>query len=100
MRARGESCSDWRAAEAMAPADIERLADEDEGALPAGWESTVDVGLPERRESIHIRLDPDVLRWFRAHGPGYQTRINAVLRAFVQARRRAEQGKKSEPQMH
>jgi uncharacterized protein (DUF4415 family) len=31
-----------------------------------------------------------VLDWFRAHGPGYQTRINAVLRAFVQARRGAE----------
>jgi uncharacterized protein (DUF4415 family) len=90
MRARGESRSDWQAAEAMAPADIERLADEEDGALPAGWESTVDVGLPERREPIHIRLDPEVLRWFKAHGPGYQTRINAVLRAFVQARQRAE----------
>ena len=77
MRARGESRSDWQAAEAMAPADIERLADEEDGALPAGWESTVDVGLPERREPIHIRLDPEVLRWFKAHGPGYQTRINA-----------------------
>ena len=33
MRARGESRSDWRAAEAMASADIERLADEEDGAL-------------------------------------------------------------------
>ncbi len=90
MRARGESRSDWRPAEAMARDDIERLADEEDGALPAGWESTVDVGLPERRQPIHIRLDPEVLRWFKAHGPGYQTRINAVLRAFVQARQRAE----------
>jgi len=67
MRARGESRSDWRAAEAMARADIERLAD----ALPAGWESTVDVGLPEQRQPIHIRLDPEVLHWFKVRGPGY-----------------------------
>jgi hypothetical protein len=33
----------------MAPADIARLADGEDGALPAGWESTVDVGLPEQR---------------------------------------------------
>jgi uncharacterized protein (DUF4415 family) len=72
-------------------ADIARLADEDDGELPAGWESTVDIGLPERRQAIHIRLDPEVLRWFKAFGRGYQTRINAVLRAFVQARQRAEQ---------
>ena len=91
-RARGESRSDWQAAEAMARADIERLADEDDGELPPGWKSTVDIGLPERRQAIHIRLDPEVLRWFKAHGPGYQTRINAVLRAFVQARQRAEGG--------
>ena len=90
MRARGESGGDWAAAEAMARADIERLADEDDGGMPAGWESTVDIGLPERRQAVHIRLDPQVLRWFKAHGPGYQTRINAVLRAFVQARQRAE----------
>jgi uncharacterized protein (DUF4415 family) len=90
MRARGESQSDWQAAEAMARADIERLADEDDGEPPQGWESTVDIGLPERRQAIHIRIDPEVLRWFKAHGPGYQTRINAVLRAFVQARQRAE----------
>lgn len=90
MRAGGESRSDWQAAEAMASADIERLADEEDGALPVGWESKVDVGLPERRQPIHIRLDPEVLRWFKAHGPGYQTRINAVLRAFVEARQRAE----------
>jgi len=35
-------------------------------------------------------LDPDVLDWFKAPGAGYQTRINAVLRAIVHARRRAD----------
>jgi uncharacterized protein (DUF4415 family) len=35
------------------------------------------------KQAVSIRLDPDVIGWFRAQGPGYQTRINAVLRAFV-----------------
>ncbi|MBX9701385.1 MAG: BrnA antitoxin family protein [Acetobacteraceae bacterium] len=90
MRARGELRSDWQAAEAMSREEIERLAEEDDGPLPAGWESTVEIGIPPRKEPVHIRLDADVLAWFRAHGPGYQTRINAVLRAFVQARQLAE----------
>ena len=34
-----------------------------------------------------LRLDPDVLAWFRNAGRGYQTRINAVLRAFVEAQK-------------
>ena len=37
------------------------------------------------KESISLRIDPDVLAWFKAQGPGYQTRINAVLRAFRDA---------------
>jgi uncharacterized protein (DUF4415 family) len=44
-------------------------------------------GLPAapRKEAISLRLDADVLDWFRARGPGYQTRINAVLRAYKDA---------------
>jgi uncharacterized protein (DUF4415 family) len=34
------------------------------------------------KASVSLRLDADVLAWFKAQGPGYQTRINAVLRAF------------------
>ena len=37
------------------------------------------------KESVSLRLDADVLAWFRASGAGYQTRINAVLRAFKEA---------------
>jgi uncharacterized protein (DUF4415 family) len=39
------------------------------------------------KESVSLRLDADVLEWFRASGTGYQTRINAVLRAFKEAAR-------------
>jgi uncharacterized protein (DUF4415 family) len=37
------------------------------------------------KSSISLRLDRDVLEWFKAQGPGYQTRINTVLRAFRDA---------------
>ncbi len=44
-------------------------------------------GLPKspRKAPISLRVDPEVLDWFKAQGPGYQTRINAVLRAFMEA---------------
>jgi uncharacterized protein (DUF4415 family) len=88
--ARLKSETDWGKVDATGREEIERQADEDDGPLPAGWESTVVIGVPEPRQSIHIRLDTDVLRWFKAQGPGYQTRINAVLKAFVAAKRREE----------
>jgi uncharacterized protein (DUF4415 family) len=37
------------------------------------------------KESLSLRLDADVVRWFKSQGPGYQTRMNAVLRAFKDA---------------
>jgi uncharacterized protein (DUF4415 family) len=90
MRQQGTTRSDWAATEQMTSAEVERLADEDDGPLPEGWESTVEIGLPEPAQPVNIRLDAAVLRWFKARGPGYQTRINTVLRAFVRARQRAE----------
>ncbi len=37
------------------------------------------------KQRLAIRLDPDVIAWFKAQGRGYQTRMNAVLRAYVHA---------------
>lgn len=41
--------------------------------------------LPEPKTAVTIRLDHQVLNWFKAKGPGYQTRINALLRAYMEA---------------
>ena len=38
-----------------------------------------------RKSAISLRVDPEVLNWFKAQGPGYQTRMNAVLRAYKDA---------------
>ncbi len=43
------------------------------------------VRMPKPKELVSIRIDNDVLEWFRHKGHKYQTRINAVLRSYVQA---------------
>jgi len=91
MRARGEFRTDWARVKAMTQEEVERLADEEDGPLPEGWESTIVLGIPEPKKGVHFRLDQAVLRWFKAQGPGYQTRINAVLRAFVETKQQGEQ---------
>jgi uncharacterized protein (DUF4415 family) len=48
------------------------------------------VAWPQPKQAISLRIDTDILAWFRDGGPGYQTRMNAVLRAFVNA----QQGKR------
>lgn len=49
---------------------------------PARWTS-LKVAWPQPKQAISLRIDQDILTWFRDGGPGYQTRMNAVLRAFV-----------------
>ncbi len=43
-----------------------------------------ELRMPKVKPRISIRLDPDVLEWFKSHGAGYQTRINAVLRMYME----------------
>jgi len=40
-----------------------------------------------RKQQITLRLDPDILSFFRKHGKGYQTNINIVLRKYVEAQK-------------
>jgi len=43
--------------------------------------------MPAGKTSVHLRLDSDVVEWFKAHGKGHLTRMNAVLRAYMDAHR-------------
>jgi uncharacterized protein (DUF4415 family) len=81
-----KSETDWAKVDAATQAEVERQADEDDGPLPDGWEKTVILGLPPGKEAVKLRIDSDVLQWFRRTGKGYQTRMNNVLRAFVKSR--------------
>jgi uncharacterized protein (DUF4415 family) len=51
--------------------------------------SRAEIGVPQSKQQLTVRFDRDVIDWFRAQGAGYQTRMNAVLRKFVEARRKA-----------
>ena len=65
---------------------IERaIADDPDSAplLDTVWFAKAKLVAPPEKALISIRLDQDLLDFFRAAGPGYQTRINAVLRAFM-----------------
>lgn len=41
--------------------------------------------MPQAKTHLSVRLDDDIVGWFKRQGPGYQTRMNAVLRSYVQA---------------
>ena len=45
------------------------------------------VVVPPRKQQLTIRLDSDVLAWLKGQGKGYQSRINAILRAYYDAHR-------------
>ena len=55
----------------------------------AGWATDLVFDVKDAKLAVSLRLDVDVLRFFRGFGAGYQTRINEVLRSFMQARQRA-----------
>src|SRR5437870_11781427 len=44
---------------------------------------------PPKKTLLSLRVDSDVVEWFRAQGRGYQSRMNALLRAYMQAHRRS-----------
>jgi len=54
-----------------------------------GWATDLVFDVKEPKLAVSLRLDADVLRFFRGFGSGYQTRINEVLKAFMHARQRA-----------
>lgn len=50
------------------------------------WERA-EVVQPAKKVSVHLRVDPDILTFFKRQGKGHLTRMNAVLRAYVDAKK-------------
>jgi uncharacterized protein (DUF4415 family) len=71
MRARGEDKTDPNAPEA-------------ESLGKDFWKNAM-VVMPGGKTSLHLRVDNDIVDWFKKHGKGHLTRMNAVLRAYVDA---------------
>jgi uncharacterized protein (DUF4415 family) len=86
---RGETKTDWARVNAMTEEEVERNALEENRRLgiPDDWYKDAYAVYPVEKERITIRIDRDVLQYFRDQGKGYQSRMNAVLRAFMSAER-------------
>jgi uncharacterized protein (DUF4415 family) len=50
--------------------------------------ATTELPMPRRKAHASLRLDADMLDWFKGQGRGYQTRINAILRSYFQQHQR------------
>ncbi len=89
MRERGEDKSDWKKAASMTNKEIEAAiaGDEDEKEMHVDW-SNISAELPRPKAVLNMRIDHDVLEFFRSQGKGYQKRIHAVLRSYVEQRRK------------
>lgn len=88
--ARGEAKSDRARIDAMTDAEIEAaMRDDPDWAdlMDIDW-SNATIVHPLPKHAISIRLDEDVIDFFKAQGKGYQTRINAVLRHYMQEARK------------
>ncbi|MCB2263827.1 MAG: BrnA antitoxin family protein [Candidatus Thiosymbion ectosymbiont of Robbea hypermnestra] len=74
--------SDLARLDAMRDQDIDYS---DIPELDEGFFEKAAVHWPPRKKQLTIRLDGDVLDWLKRQGRGYQTRINAILRAYYEA---------------
>lgn len=81
-----QSRTDWARVDAMKDEDID-LSDIPEITPDMFAKAVVRHGLKPvpRKEQLTLRVDRDVLEWFKKQGRGYQTRINQLLRAYMEA---------------
>lgn len=81
--------SDLSRIDALKDEDIDYSEIPDLSALGKEFWDKAMVKRAEPKAQVTIRVDREVLDWFRAQGKGYQTRINAILRAYKEAQGRA-----------
>jgi uncharacterized protein (DUF4415 family) len=83
--------TDWARVDALTDEEIDAAIASDPDSAPAfdrGFLARAAILMPPvgAKKPIAFRVDPDVLEFFKRRGPGYQGRMNAVLRAFMQSR--------------
>lgn len=83
-----QSRSDWGRVDAQTDEELERLIaeDEDERGLRADW-TRAKLVMPQAKQSVHLRLEQEIISFFRSKGKGHISRMQAVLKAYVEAHR-------------
>jgi len=81
---RGESRTNLARIDAMTEAELEQViaSDPDWADIPENWYEQAEAVMPKPKVPVSIRLDADVIEYFRSTGRGWQTRVNAILRAY------------------
>jgi len=75
----------------MSDKEIEEAVRSDPDAVPFTFDwSRAELVVPAKKVAISIRLDPDVIAFFKEEGSGYQRRMNAVLRSYMEQKRAAK----------
>lgn len=82
---KGKSRTDLARLQALKDAEIDYS---DIPELPEGFWDKAQVVIPPHKVQVSVRFDDDLVTWFKSQGPGYQTRMNAVLRSFMDSMRR------------
>ena len=77
-----ESRTDWDRLGEMADSELDFS---DIPKLDRSFFKHAKLRMPKTKRAVSLRLDPDVLAWFKRQGKGYQTRINSVLRLYMEA---------------
>ena len=95
-----KSRTDWKRLRSLTDEDIARAVASDPDAapiMPIEWWREATLVIPAKKVPVSVRLDRDVLTWFKEQGPRYQSRMNAVLRAYMKASTGDSKGKKANP---
>lgn len=87
--ARGEyGKTDWKRVDSLTDEEIEEAIKNDPDAAPlvdrSFWDDAK-VFLPPKKVEVHMWMDEDIVNYFKKKGKGYQTRINTILRTYVEA---------------
>ena len=77
-----QDLTDWDRLQKMSDEEIDCS---DIPELDRNFFKNAEVVMPPEKKHVSIRLDADVLEWMKGQGKGYQSRINAVLRAYYEA---------------
>ena len=80
--------TDWKRVDALSEAELDEAIRRDPDTFvpdPDWFKGALVLRPGQPKQRITMRLDADLLEWFKAQGRGYQTRMNAVLRAYYEA---------------
>ena len=86
----GKGKTDWQQVDALTEEEIARAIKEDADTFepePAWFAHALILRPGQPKERLTVRFDTDMVHWFKEQGNGYQTRMNAILRAYYEAQK-------------